>query len=158
MFKKTPKETTSYQKTEPGRPVDPSVSIRKASIIGPTLTFKGELSANEDLIIDGYIEGVISHQDKNLTVGKTGRVIADIRARRIEIHGEVEGDIYSDDLVKIGRTAVIIGNVSCQRIAMEDGAQFSGVINTKRLQKMLRPEAPCQPDEKSDARSGALGV
>ena len=57
------------------------------SVIGPTLVFKGELSADEDLVIQGTIEGSIAHHKKNLTVGKEGRVKADINAASVTIEG-----------------------------------------------------------------------
>jgi len=88
MFNKKKEEYSEYERSEPAVPSAPDVRRRKTSVIGPTLKFKGELSANEDLIIEGEIEGTIAHQDKNLTVGKEGRVRADINARTVEIYGQ----------------------------------------------------------------------
>jgi cytoskeletal protein CcmA (bactofilin family) len=114
--------------------VSPSMNVRtrSVSVIGPTLKFKGELSANEDLVIEGEIEGIIAHQDKNLTVGTQGRVRADIHAMKVEILGEVNGDIRADEVVKLAKTAVVNGNIQCGRIHMEDGAFFSGAITMDR--------------------------
>ncbi len=78
MFNKKNDDAKDYDRAEPVVREAPNVSKRKTSVIGPTLRFKGELSANEDLIIEGQIEGVIAHHEKNLTVGKEGRVKADI--------------------------------------------------------------------------------
>src|SRR5210317_161612 len=72
MFSKKKDDYTDYDSSEPVISSSPDVRRRKTSVIGPTLKFKGELSANEDLIIEGEIEGTIAHQDKNLTVGKEG--------------------------------------------------------------------------------------
>lgn len=128
MFSKKKDEQMEYESSEPVVTTSPDVRRRKTSVIGPTLKFKGELSANEDLIIEGEIEGTIAHQDKNLTVGKEGRVKADIDARTVEIYGKVEGDIHGEDIVKLAKSADVKGNIRCARIAMEDGAQFSGRI------------------------------
>lgn len=128
MFNKKKDEYTGYENSEPAVSTSPDVRRRKTSVIGPTLKFKGELSANEDLIIEGEIEGTIAHQDKNLTVGKEGRVKADINARTVEIYGKVEGDIRGEDIVKLAKSADVQGNIRCARIVMEDGAQFSGNI------------------------------
>ncbi|HSM29430.1 MAG TPA: polymer-forming cytoskeletal protein [Woeseiaceae bacterium] len=128
MFSKKKDEYTDYESSEPVVSTSPDVRRRKTSVIGPTLRFKGELSANEDLIIEGEIEGTIAHQDKNLTVGKEGRVKADIAARTVEIYGKVEGDIHGEDIVKLAKSADVKGNIRCARIVMEDGAQFSGRI------------------------------
>lgn len=141
MFKKN--DTTERDKPDeaaearvaPGYTSDIQVRTRSVSVIGPTLIFKGELSANEDLVIEGQVEGRISHQDKNLTVGKQGRVSADIRAQSVEIQGEVNGDIVGDELVKLTRSAVVNGNIECARVVMEEGAYFSGNIKMEKPAK-----------------------
>ncbi|MGB5627505.1 MAG: polymer-forming cytoskeletal protein, partial [Woeseiaceae bacterium] len=140
MFSKKKEEESDYERTEPDVATSPDVRRRKTSVIGPTLKFKGELSANEDLIIEGEIEGTIAHQDKNLTVGKEGRVKADINARTVEIYGRVEGDIHGEDVVKLAKSADVKGNIYCARIVMDDGAQFSGSIEMSPKNK-----APSKP-------------
>jgi cytoskeletal protein CcmA (bactofilin family) len=129
MFKKTQSEEN--QAPAPAQPAaaDPvMVRTRSVSVIGPTLVFKGELSADEDLVIQGTIEGTIAHHKKNLTVGKEGRVKADINAASVTIEGHVEGDIHGDDFVELARSAVVTGNIFCGRIKMADGATFNGSI------------------------------
>ena len=123
------------------------VRTRSASVIGPTLRIKGELSANEDLIIEGEIEGKIAHQDKNLTVGKTGRVKADIHAQQVEILGQVDGDIRGDDIVKLAKSAEVHGNIHCARIAMEDGARFTGMITMETRASEPTPIAAVDEDD-----------
>jgi len=140
MFKKNKDDYTDYESSEPVVSTSPDVRRRKTSVIGPTLKFKGELSANEDLIIEGEIEGTIAHQDKNLTVGKEGRVKADINARTVEIYGKVQGDIHGEDIVKLAKSADVKGNIFCDRIIMEDGARFSGRIDMGQKKK-----APSKP-------------
>jgi cytoskeletal protein CcmA (bactofilin family) len=140
MFNKKTEEEAGYERTEPGVPTSSDVRRRKTSVIGPTLKFKGELSANEDLIIEGEIEGTIAHQEKNLTVGKEGRVKANINARTVEIYGKVEGDIHGEDIVKLAKSADVKGNIFCARINMEDGARFSGSIDMSQ-----RKKAPSKP-------------
>src|SRR5690606_39699191 len=75
MFKKS-SEDRGQATPEPPTPAPGAVRTRTVSVIGPTLVFKGELSADEDLVIQGTIEGTIAHHKKNLTVGKEGRVKA----------------------------------------------------------------------------------
>jgi cytoskeletal protein CcmA (bactofilin family) len=135
MFSKKKEDYPDYESSEPVAPTSPDVRRRKTSVIGPTLKFKGELSANEDLIIEGEIEGTIAHQDKNLTVGREGRVKADIDARTVEVYGKVEGDIRGEDIVKLAKSADVKGNIRCARIVMEDGAQFSGSIEMAQKTK-----------------------
>ena len=104
------------------------VRSKNVSVIGPTLVFKGELSADEDLVIEGTIEGTIAHHKKNLMIGKQGRVTADIHANSVIVEGELNGDIHGDGLVSLAKGATVNGNVHCSRLVMEDGARFNGKI------------------------------
>jgi cytoskeletal protein CcmA (bactofilin family) len=105
------------------------VRSKNVSVIGPTLVFKGELSADEDLIIEGHIEGTIAHHEKHLTIGKQGRVKADIHASSVIVQGQLVGDIHSEGMVSLARTSDVVGNIYCSRIIMEEGATFAGRID-----------------------------
>jgi cytoskeletal protein CcmA (bactofilin family) len=128
MFKKSSEEAAP-RVSEPAVSQPSAVRTRNVSVIGPTLVFRGELSADEDLVIQGTIEGTIAHHKKNLTVGKEGRVKADINAASVTIEGQVEGDIHGDDFVELAQSAVVTGNIYSPRIKMADGARFNGSIN-----------------------------
>ena len=155
MFSKKKDDYPEYEKSEPAVSTSPDVRRRKTSVIGPTLKFKGELSANEDLIIEGEIEGTIAHQDKNLTVGKEGRVKANIDARTVEIYGRVEGDIHGQDIVKLAKSADVKGNIRCARIVMEDGAHFSGRIEMSQKSKVASKTASLSVAESSKQAESA---
>lgn len=129
MFKKSGDEEPAKVTPQPVLGDSVTVRTRNVSVIGPTLVFKGELSADEDLVIQGTIEGTIAHHKKNLTVGKEGRVRADIHAASVAIEGHVEGDIHGDDFVELAKSAVVTGNIFCARIKMADGARFNGSID-----------------------------
>lgn len=122
--------------------------IRKknVSVIGPTLVFKGELSADEDLVIEGDIEGTIAHHKKHLTIGKEGRVKADIHASSVIIEGRLIGDIHSEGIVSLAKGAEVTGNIYCGRIVMEDGARFEGKIDMGEKPKVAAAEVPAQKD------------
>jgi cytoskeletal protein CcmA (bactofilin family) len=129
MFKKqsdAPMATSFRIEAEPRGPA------KGVSVLGPTLTFRGgELSSDEDLIIEGTVEGKIAHQNHHLTIGKNGRVKANVRARLITVYGTVEGDLHGDEGVQITATARVIGNVVAPRVSLESGARFEGSITTK---------------------------
>jgi cytoskeletal protein CcmA (bactofilin family) len=150
MFGKTGDKEDGVVQQSRGSEPSFEVRTRSVSVIGPTLKFKGELTANEDLIIEGQIEGKIAHQEKNLTVGKSGRVKADIHAKEIEIQGRVDGDIRGDDIVKLAKSAVVQGNIHCGRIVMEDGAHFSGSITME-----ARAPKPAVQDTTIDEKPGS---
>jgi cytoskeletal protein CcmA (bactofilin family) len=99
----------------------------RASVLGSSLRFRGELSAQEDLIIQGSVEGSITHT-QSLTVGSDGTMKGDIRARVIVIDGKVEGDLYATESVNIRANAKVKGNVFAPRIGIAEGAFFQGQI------------------------------
>jgi len=104
----------------------PAAPPKAVSVLGPTLSIKGgELSFDEDLIIEGTVEGKIAHQGHHLTIGKSGRVKANIRARLITVYGTVEGDLHGDEGVEISASARVTGNVVGPRVTLEGGATFS---------------------------------
>jgi len=140
MFKKTDgdggRDLASPPRIGQARPV----RSKNVSVIGPTLVFKGELSADEDLVIEGHIEGTIAHHKKHLTIGKQGRVKADIHASSVIVEGELVGDIHSEGVVSLANGANVKGNIYCGRIVMEDGARFKGKIDMGQPPKVEVPK------------------
>jgi cytoskeletal protein CcmA (bactofilin family) len=120
------------------------VRSKNVSVIGPTLVFKGELSADEDLVIEGTIEGTMAHHKKNLTIGSKGRVSADIHASSVLVEGQLDGDIHSDGLVSLAKGATVNGNICCARLVLQDGARFNGKI-------MMEKQAPLKIATKPEA-------
>lgn len=109
--------------------VAPELSSQKTTIIGSDVIFKGELIAGDDIIIHGTIEGMIARHTKNVIVGKKGRVRALIHAGSVSVQGQVDGDIYGDDLVELKEGAKVLGNIFSSCIRIEKGAEFNGTIN-----------------------------
>jgi cytoskeletal protein CcmA (bactofilin family) len=103
-------------------------AAHRACVLGPTLRFRGELSAQEDLIVQGSVEGSITHT-QSLTIGADGSMKGDIRARVIVIDGKVDGDLYATESVSIRATARVKGNLFAPRVAIMDGAFFQGQID-----------------------------
>ena len=120
------------------------IRSKNVSVIGPTLVFKGELSADEDLVIEGNIEGTIAHHKKHLTIGTQGRVKADIHASSVIVEGQLFGDIHSEGIVSLADGADVMGNIYCGRIVMEDGARFKGKIDMGERKKVSVPKDPVQ--------------
>ncbi len=107
------------------------VQAKKVSEFGSTLVFKGELSADEEILIQGTVEGTIVHHKKTLIVGKDGRVKGLIHANFVTIEGQVDGDIHGDVLVRLAGTADVSGDIYCARVNMDDGARFNGTMYMK---------------------------
>jgi cytoskeletal protein CcmA (bactofilin family) len=123
---RTPEARSAEARVTEARAAAPDTSPR-ASVLGPTLKFRGELSAQEDLIIQGSVEGSITHT-QSLTVGTDGTMKGDIRARVIVIDGKVEGDLYATESVSIRATAKVKGNVFAPRVGITEGAFFQGQV------------------------------
>ena len=128
MFKRGSNSDNGLLASPPRIGESPPVRSKNVSVLGPTLIIRGELSADEDLVIEGTIEGKIAHHNKNLTIGKQGHVTADIHATAVLIEGELNGDIHSDGLVSIAGGATVNGNIYCARLVMQEGACFNGKV------------------------------
>jgi len=109
-----------------------------SSWLTPSMRVKGEISGNEDLVVDGKVEGSISVGEHKLTVGRNGQVTGGLAAREIIIFGKVDGNqnVVSES-IEIKREASVIGNVTTRRIVIEDSAGFKGSIEIVEGGKQL---------------------
>jgi cytoskeletal protein CcmA (bactofilin family) len=98
-------------------------------MIGPTIVIKGTVSGDEDLHIEGNVEGTIDLKSHVLSVGSSGRVSADVHAKVVNIDGEVAGDITGIEKVVISKSGNVRGNIVAPRVTLEDGAIFKGSID-----------------------------
>jgi cytoskeletal protein CcmA (bactofilin family) len=117
-------------------------AAERASILGPTLYFKGDLSAEEDLLIQGRVEGSVTHTQR-LTVGPQGTVKANITAQLIIVEGTVEGDLHAEKSIFVKDTAKVHGNIFAPTVSIQEGASFSGNIDMdgKSGQAAAKPDA-----------------
>jgi cytoskeletal protein CcmA (bactofilin family) len=120
------------------------------TVLGQTMVLRGELSGNEDLLIEGQFEGTISLEDHRLTVGADGQVKAEIRARQVVILGTVSGNVLAREKVEIRRSGHIVGDLMAGAVAIEEGAYFKGSID------ILHEEA--QEGSQSTSAQGALEI
>jgi cytoskeletal protein CcmA (bactofilin family) len=99
--------------------------------IGRSLLIKGEISGTEALYIDGRIEGKITLPNNRVTIGRNGVVQADVTAREVVVMGKLTGNIECSDRADIRSEGVVNGNVSTERISVEDGAVLKGGIQVR---------------------------
>ena len=100
--------------------------------LGSSLHVKGEISGNEDLYIDGTVEGVVQLGEGKLTVGATANVTADIIAREVVVCGKVKGNVHAKGKIEIKKDGSVIGDLTTAQIIIEDGAYFKGSIEIDR--------------------------
>ena len=97
--------------------------------IGQSTTIKGELTANEDLLIDGKVEGLIDANGQTLTIGPNATIKAQVLARNLVIEGTLHGDASATERVEIKTNGRVEGDVSAPRVCIADGAHFRGKID-----------------------------
>ena len=105
------------------------LSSGKSAVIGPGIHINGDISGDENLIVEGRVDGKILLDSHQVEVGQSGRVNADITAKVIKIAGEVRGDISGMEKVIISRSGNVHGNIVAPRMTLEDGAIFKGSID-----------------------------
>ncbi len=106
----------------------PATTPRSATcVIGPEIAVRGTLSGEEDLIVEGRIEGRVS-LNGHLVVASGGELEADLEVDSIEVHGQVRGDISAARAITIEKGAHVTGNVRAPRVIIHDGAHFDGAV------------------------------
>jgi cytoskeletal protein CcmA (bactofilin family) len=130
-----PVMNTSHTSSEPApvaAPRNALINSQEQATIGKSLFIKGEVSGSESLYIDGRVEGAINLAGHRVTVGRNGQVQANINAKEVVILGKVKGNINASDRADIRNDGSLTGDVTCQRISIEDGAYFKGGIDIRK--------------------------
>jgi len=122
------------------------------SVLGPTLKFKGELTAEEDLLIQGTVEGSIRHTS-TLRIGKEGTVKANVTAEYISVEGKVKGDLTGNSSVKVHESAEIEGNIYSPSVSLLEGANFNGAVDMTGKGKSHSAPAPKSEQPSTEADS-----
>jgi len=136
-------ETATQRQNESTKPADRKPEPKPVARSGPTrsgttgdranigrsITIKGDISGDEDLHIQGTVDGSVNLKEYNVTIDPEGRVKADIHGRTITVQGQVEGDLFGGEQVILRPSCRVIGNITAPRVALEDGANFRGTID-----------------------------
>jgi len=124
----------------------PPTPAVKTSVLGPSLKFKGDLVADEDLVVQGHIEGSILHS-RAITIGQDGTMLGDIRARRVVVEGRVEGDLYALEGVSVRSTADVFGSIYAPRVGVMEGAIFNGDIDMQHAPAVPQAAVLAEPPD-----------
>ena len=98
-------------------------------MIGQTIKVKGSITGNENLIIEGTVDGSVDIPQHDLTIGESGQVTANVNAKTVKVDGQVTGDVVGTEKVIISKTGRVNGNLIAPRVTLEDGAKFKGSID-----------------------------
>jgi len=110
----------------------PPHTASEMTLISKSVAIKGEVSCDEDLYIDGQVEGTIDPKGYRLTIGPNGRVKANITARAVVVQGRLEGNIQASDRVDLKQSATVVGDIVTQRISIDEGVTFKGSVNVQK--------------------------
>lgn len=126
-------ESQDTSNTESGKAFSSAVSPKTSrsgstAVIGRSIQINGDLRGGEDLRIEGDVSGTVELRNNALTIGKEGKVKADVYAQSIAVDGETKGDLYATERVSIHVNARVQGNIIAPKVGIEEGAHFKGSI------------------------------
>ncbi len=134
----------------------PSAIRPESARISLGICVKGDITGREDLYVDGEVQGSIRITGANVTIGPNGRLAARVEAQEISVEGNVQGDLVGSDRVQIRCSGWVTGKVHTPRLAIEEGAFFSGEVEMVRPGEALR--APRSEKAAAAAASGSSGA
>jgi len=100
--------------------------------IGKSVFIKGELTGDEDLTIEGRVEGKIELKDHNLVIGPNGKINAEINAKAVTVIGSVVGNISAGEMIEIRTTGSVTGDIKAPRVSIADGAHLKGSVDMQK--------------------------
>lgn len=136
--------------TEPARRGD-------RTVIGPSILIKGDLSGEEDVLVEGKVEGKIEFHQNSITIGTNGKVKADLHGRTITIEGEVHGNLFAREQAVVRPSGTVHGNISAPRVVLEDGAKFKGGIDME-AKEPARPASSSTPSAHTASSPASLNA
>ncbi|MEW5977435.1 MAG: polymer-forming cytoskeletal protein [Acidobacteriota bacterium] len=110
----------------------PAMSKEEVINIGKSVFIKGELTGDEDLTIEGRVEGKIELRDHNLIIGPNGKINAEINAKNVTVIGSVVGNITASEIVELKSSGSVVGDIKSMRVSIADGAHFKGSVDMQR--------------------------
>jgi len=113
-----------------------------STVIGKSVIIRGGLSGNEDLFIDGDVEGTVTLPDSCLTIGPNAQVKADVSAREVIIFGRLTGNVKATGRVELRQSAVVNGDILAGRLSIEDSAVLTGRVELKVGSETPKSSAP----------------
>ena len=133
MSQNEPPESVKTGATPSKSPISPNKATgtpnKKPASIGSSIIIHGDVAGEEDLIVDGTIEGTVNFKENSLVVSKNGRETANINARVIRVDGEVKGELRGSEQVVVSPSGQVPGDIRAPRVVLEDGCQFKGSVD-----------------------------
>jgi cytoskeletal protein CcmA (bactofilin family) len=161
-------DTTPAPERSAPAPTSHSHATGERATIGRSITIRGEVTGDEDLLIQGRVDGSVDLKQHSVTVGREGEVKANIIGRVVTVEGKVEGNLSADEQVILRASATVQGDISAPRVVLEDGARFRGGVDmgeaavkkgAPALQgKKPEPNKPAETTDSSERRKSEAGA
>lgn len=150
MWKKSDEDSpaTSLPASHPSPAPRPAAEPRRggsSATIGESIRVQGEIHGDEDLLIEGEVDGSVHLDKHSVTVGRSGRVKADIHGGTLVVEGKVQGNLFAGEQVVVRSSGEVRGNITSPRVSLEDGSKFKGSID-------MEPRGGRAADTKADDR------
>jgi cytoskeletal protein CcmA (bactofilin family) len=113
--------------------------------IGKSISIKGDLTGNEDLVIEGTVEGKVDLPNNELTIGSEGKVRADVHAKSVIVVGTVSGNVSAVERVEIQATGLVEGDVRGPRLVIQEGARLNGSVDMGDSSAATKSSSPILP-------------
>jgi cytoskeletal protein CcmA (bactofilin family) len=139
----TPVSSMSPARFDPENRGGPATSGGSATI-GKAVKIVGQIYSNEDLYVDGEVEGTVEAMEHKLTIGPNGTVKATVKAREVAVLGSIAGNVEATDKIEIRKDAKLVGDIKTARIIIEDGAYFKGSIDIVKPEPVKAAPKPAQ--------------
>jgi cytoskeletal protein CcmA (bactofilin family) len=123
------KKDTSLQSSSSTLETSPSESSKNLTIISKLIRINGEIAGQENLTIQGRVEGTVELKENHVTVGKTGHLTGDLYGKLISVEGEVQGNLFAQEKIALLPSAVVHGDMQAPVISLQEGAKFKGRID-----------------------------
>jgi cytoskeletal protein CcmA (bactofilin family) len=123
--------------------------------IGKSVIIKGELSGSEDLFVDGVVEGTIELRSNSLVIGPNGQVKASVHAKGVVVQGKLDGNIRASQRAELRKSAVVVGDIFTQRVAIEEGAYFKGKVDIQQEAANPASASPTKLESRPESKSAA---
>ena len=115
-------------KPTPKSPAPKTSERTDVAVIGRSIRIDGDLRGEEDLRIEGHVNGTVQLRNNTLTIGSEGKISANVYAKSVTVDGIMQGDLFGSESVSIRKNAQVNGNITAPRVSLEDGAKFKGSI------------------------------
>jgi len=127
-----PKSSQAQREAFQGEVSSSSSSKSRTTVISQGTVIKGEISSNDSIMIDGQVEGNVTVKN-TVTIGKSGRISANVTATTLQIYGKIIGDVIASEKVCIEHSGSVEGNIHSPKLMISEGAHFKGNIDMSQM-------------------------